>query len=710
MNKQSILIATTVMALFSVLVSCGRAPIYEQETLFSKLGLETVAKPLRIELPLSTQDQNLRIIRPGYEAPASSSAVLVWKTAPTVLFLYKFENPQSDTGRLLGATYHFPDEEVVVIDSETTALWLVTLPGHLDPQTFGFEDLEAFRTWAKSQTLFMALKQAVEDAAVRGADLLGDERIQDLVQSIWQLLQDKQGTGLLGGPGEHYTLRWQKDDLIIENHLGTPLGAASMDASEEGGVSTSFVRAALWFDRSIFGDESRTLTSLLQADEAIVCVRGVNLQHPLRDLVELDPSEYPRALDRLEAEALVASRLPFMAELVISSVAFVPAYGDAVSLSGDAAYTLVEEFGEDLQEMAESFAEFAAEQGGELTIEGIVGWLDYELRTRQRARSLARKLAKFLTGDARKTRASAPFLSISKKVLELAGKVLVVGDAANLYSLVKDSNGPTGCHLVDRERKTVQDIRSPFIEIDPPGIDEGEVDVNYTFTLTVRFLRSKHFPLVLEWAFGDGANGELTVDGGGSPFTSEIGHAYSAPGAYGLTVSARPHEGVATSHSVHVFIGERSERDYDLDICNTWKAANSGGEGIYLDTWDITAIPDGAVFDLAFNTYCVPDKIIVENPAGQEVLDTGWRGCSSYEGNPNYPGGIAGPGQGFVEALFQKLEDDTSFRVIVVGGEPGTAWDYQVRCRIPTSESAALSASADPAVQELFSRERGENR
>lgn len=131
-----------------------------------------------------------------------------------------------------------------------------------------------------------------------------------------------------------------------------------------------------------------------------------------------------------------------------------------------------------------------------------------------------------------------------------------------------------------------------------------------------------------------------------------------------------------------VVIGEAQEREEELNICEVWKAAQSGGTGVTVDNWDIGTIPSGATFDIRFNAYSIPDKYIVEYPAGSVVLDTGWRGSSSYNGDPRYPGGIAGPGQGQENDIFSKGTVD-SFKVTVVGGHPGTAWNYEIRCRAP---------------------------
>lgn len=123
------------------------------------------------------------------------------------------------------------------------------------------------------------------------------------------------------------------------------------------------------------------------------------------------------------------------------------------------------------------------------------------------------------------------------------------------------------------------------------------------------------------------------------------------------------------------------EREMSLNICDEWSAANSGGEQGTLDRWDISSIPEGAVFDIRYNAYSVPDRYEVDYPIGNRVLNTGWRGSRSYAGS-RYPGGIQGPGSGTASNIFQK-RGVNQFVVRVFGGGSGTAWNYQVRCRIP---------------------------
>jgi hypothetical protein len=123
------------------------------------------------------------------------------------------------------------------------------------------------------------------------------------------------------------------------------------------------------------------------------------------------------------------------------------------------------------------------------------------------------------------------------------------------------------------------------------------------------------------------------------------------------------------------------ERDQELNQCEVWSASNSGGAEGTIDRWDVSTIPDGAVFDLRYDAESMPDRFHVDY-LGARVWDSGWRGSSSYATDPDYPGGIAGPGAGERLDLFRKAGSDR-LTVTVIGGESGTVWSYQVRCRMP---------------------------
>lgn len=152
------------------------------------------------------------------------------------------------------------------------------------------------------------------------------------------------------------------------------------------------------------------------------------------------------------------------------------------------------------------------------------------------------------------------------------------------------------------------------------------------------------------------------------------------PGKYDLAVTKTVT--VQEISQEEIEIGER--RTEVLNECNTWKAAQSGGYLGTEDTWDISAMPVGTVFDFRYNAYSVPDRFVVQYPAGVTVLDTGWRGEQSYVDNkPHlYPGGLAGSGGGQVDGIFTKGQAN-SFKVIVYGPEEDTRWEYEVRGNCP---------------------------
>ncbi|MBW6455611.1 MAG: hypothetical protein K0A98_06975 [Trueperaceae bacterium] len=124
---------------------------------------------------------------------------------------------------------------------------------------------------------------------------------------------------------------------------------------------------------------------------------------------------------------------------------------------------------------------------------------------------------------------------------------------------------------------------------------------------------------------------------------------------------------------------DAERRDQALNQCDVWSATNSGGEEGTVDTWDVATIPEGAVFDLRFDAKSMPDRFRVVY-RGVNVFESGWRGSSTYDGNPAYPGGVVSPGSGEAPDLFAK-SGSNAFTVVVIGGESGTVWDYSVRCR-----------------------------
>lgn len=226
-------------------------------------------------------------------------------------------------------------------------------------------------------------------------------------------------------------------------------------------------------------------------------------------------------------------------------------------------------------------------------------------------------------------------------------------------------------------------ILGVVISINPPGLTGGKVGELYNFTLTSSGFPSSLTEVTFNWNFGIDSlsSGEMNVAIVDGVATTTISRTYTSIGAFGLSASVISDKGTLAQTSVVVVIGETIERDNELSICDVWKAANQGGVGVTVDNWDISAIPLGAVFDIEYNAFGIPDKYVVEYPVGNTVLDTGWRGNPMFDGLPLYPGGVVGPGAGSELNIFSRLSS-TKFRVTIFGPDPGTVWNYQIRCRI----------------------------
>lgn len=225
-------------------------------------------------------------------------------------------------------------------------------------------------------------------------------------------------------------------------------------------------------------------------------------------------------------------------------------------------------------------------------------------------------------------------------------------------------------------------IEGVILDVHPPGLTNGEVNKPYIFSVLATRLDPQLSEVTFEWSFGTGeamSSGEANIPVSDSTAFLTLNYTYSSKGSYGLVVAVSSGGEKLADRSVIVIIGEVIERKVDLTICNIWTVAQSGGVGVTTDVWDIGIIPIGAVFDISFNAYSVPDKFTAEYPQGNMVLDTGWRGSTSYS---HYPGGIAGPGWGQVHAFFQKTSISNTFNLTVFGPDPGTLWEYSIRCRV----------------------------
>lgn len=230
-------------------------------------------------------------------------------------------------------------------------------------------------------------------------------------------------------------------------------------------------------------------------------------------------------------------------------------------------------------------------------------------------------------------------------------------------------------------------IAGTILSINPPGLTDAQSLVPYTFNFIADGIPSSMSNVKFTWSFGVGQSGAGNSDDipvSDVRASSSASQIYTANGAYGLVVDVRDSSTNTTlaQSLVTVFVGLTKERDNTLGSCNDWSASQAGGEGVTIDNWDISAIPEGTVFDVRYEAHNAPDKFIVDYPVGNRVLDSGWRGSSSNDGSQLYPGGISGDGTGEVYNIFPRLTQYT-FRVTVIGPDPGTAWEYDVRCRTP---------------------------
>ena len=225
---------------------------------------------------------------------------------------------------------------------------------------------------------------------------------------------------------------------------------------------------------------------------------------------------------------------------------------------------------------------------------------------------------------------------------------------------------------------------SPVVTINPSTVTNGQIGKTYTFTVTANNIPSGTRTVTFDYSFGDGssnATGSKDAAVSGGKATIKISHSYSANSAYGLTVAVSDDTDLLATGYASVIIGSTSAgSDYEITDADMdeWIAADSGGYGITIDTWDISDLPKGCKFDLWFDTYDVPDKYIIEYPDGTVVLDTGWRGSASYDGDPLYPGGVVGDPTGEEDSIFTK-GSQSYFKVTIIGPDPTTAWDYKIR-------------------------------
>lgn len=225
------------------------------------------------------------------------------------------------------------------------------------------------------------------------------------------------------------------------------------------------------------------------------------------------------------------------------------------------------------------------------------------------------------------------------------------------------------------------------LDIKPGSVVDGRVNVDYYFILEAANIESGVRAVQFSWVFVNGESGQLIAAVRNGKASIVVSQRYENEGVYGLIASvSKPlpkneFDVIAADRAI-IRIGTVVEREQEILTCDGWQSTNSGGQGGTIDTWNISSVPEGAVFDLTYNMYNIPDLLIVDYPIGYEVLNTGWRGAASYDGRAAYPGGVTSPGQGEVYGVFTKGQDDV-FLVTVLGPTSGTLWNYQVRCTVP---------------------------
>jgi len=217
-------------------------------------------------------------------------------------------------------------------------------------------------------------------------------------------------------------------------------------------------------------------------------------------------------------------------------------------------------------------------------------------------------------------------------------------------------------------------------------LEEGDQSVEHTFSA----LATEPGEYTYAWSFGDGrdysenpgqgrrSGGRITYDSitEGKTLTLRVRLIDSQGEFLGS-------DQVTVSFVVDEEADDTENRQDILNVCGEWIRSGSGGAGRTITTYDISELPPTTDFDMRFNAMSIPDKFIVEYE-GTVVYDSGWRGSSM--GNPDlYPGGLSGGGQGEARAMFEK-NNSNSFTVTVIGPEPDTAWNYELRANCPVVE------------------------
>lgn len=238
------------------------------------------------------------------------------------------------------------------------------------------------------------------------------------------------------------------------------------------------------------------------------------------------------------------------------------------------------------------------------------------------------------------------------------------------------------------------------MDTDVPEDGSGEAGEEYSFTLTYDSnatasgaslgTADNTGSVTFHWTFGDDSYDEdnnayetsATVELESGVAEHTVTHTYDMLGRFSFVAAVEDETGqVLDMYAKPVPLGFPTPEFEIFSACDGWVPVNREGEtGVTITDWDIGDVDDASEFDFRFDAVTIPDMFVVEYPIGNEILNTGWRGDSSYAGNPLFPGGIAGTGTDTESGLFSKISGADEFRVIVYGPDPATIWEYEVQC------------------------------
>jgi len=226
---------------------------------------------------------------------------------------------------------------------------------------------------------------------------------------------------------------------------------------------------------------------------------------------------------------------------------------------------------------------------------------------------------------------------------------------------------------------------------------------NYTICEPVELFELTFFIIGDGQATGEGfyAAGEV-VEIEAIPDSGNLFQLWSAPaGTFGSEFAAST---TFTMPSQDVTVTARfmpeeefEDRDRDhTDLC----VDQTGGVGIIVDTWDISEVADGTVFDFYFHALTQPDRWTIWYD-GNVVFSSGWvssepdrwsveplfaaEGVQHHYWHPNvvattwrtWSGGTH-PEGGLYVGIITKQAGIDEIVIRTEGGEPGTLWYYQL--------------------------------